>query len=118
MMSVMIQRVIGLTEERQLEDLFAVRDLHISWRDDLSAQHQRDPDGRLHLAPMVTWTAHGEHYRFIPWLRFRIAFRTLPSILRQLGWRSEHYFAIDPDALLSDIGAQLNRHHRVSEREH
>lgn len=106
-MSMAINRVIGLTEERQLEARYGVTDLHISWRDDVVGQRQTDPNGQEHLAPLVTWRYRGQTYRFVPQLAFRIEFRTLPAVLRQCGLQERQYFVVDGLALSREIGEQL-----------
>ncbi|TBW56054.1 hypothetical protein EZI54_10460 [Marinobacter halodurans] len=106
-MSIAVNRVIGLTEERQMEARYGVADLHIHWREDVASQRQTDPNGQAHLAPLVSWTHKGRTYRYVPRLTFRIEFRSLPAILRQCGLQERQYFVVDALALSREIGGQL-----------
>lgn len=106
-MAIVINRVMGLTEERKLEQKYGVSDLHISWREDVAGQRQSDPNGQVHLAPLVTWGRDGVTCRYVPELRFRIEFRPLSSVLRQFGLEAEQYFVIDAVELSRDIGGKL-----------
>lgn len=115
-MSIVMNRVVGLSEERELEQKSGVSNLHISWREDVEAQRQFDPNGQAHLAPLVSWSHKGSHFRYVPELTFRIEFKALPAFLRQFGLKSEQYFVIDALQLRRDIAGRLAELSRVTDR--
>lgn len=115
-MSIAINRVIGLTDERNLEKQFGLSELHISWREAIAGQRQSDPNGQAHLAPLVSWSHEGVSYRYVPQLTYRIEFRPIPFVLEQLGVRAEQYFVIDAVDLVRDISSRLATLGRTAER--
>ena len=77
-MAISSNRLIGLTEELQIEQSCQVQDLHIGWHNEYQAQHQKDPAGHQHRAPVVTWQRHGITYQYVPGLVF-VALLTPPE---------------------------------------
>jgi len=91
-MAISSNRLIGLTEELQIEQSCQVQDLHIGWHNEYQAQHQKDPAGHQHRAPVVTWQRHGITYQYVPGLVF---------VAQDQG------YVVDVAQLTSDISQQL-----------
>ncbi|MDV2077239.1 hypothetical protein [Marinobacter xestospongiae] len=91
-MAISSNRLIGLTEELQIEQSCQVQDLHIGWHNEYQAQHQKDPAGHQHRAPVVTWQRHGITYQYVPGLEF---------VAQDQG------YVVDVAQLTSDISQQL-----------
>ncbi|GAA3566466.1 hypothetical protein [Marinobacter xestospongiae] len=91
-MAISSNRLIGLTEELQIEQSCQVQDLHIGWHNEYQAQHQKDPAGHQHRAPVVTWQRHGITYQYVPGLVF---------VAQDQGYE------VDVAQLISDISQQL-----------
>lgn len=101
-------RLIGLTQERAMEENTSVTDLHIGWQREYAQQQQRDPAGHLHRAPVVTWKREGVTYQFVPKLEFRVNVTETVWIRRVLGLIDDPEFLVDGEALERAIVAQLN----------
>ncbi|PAV25142.1 hypothetical protein C8D92_10292 [Tamilnaduibacter salinus] len=106
-MSTVVQRVVGVTDERDLESRFRIENLHISWRFEHASQKQADPTGQRHLAPLVSWERDGQVYRYIPHLDFVERTLSLPRVLRQIGFVDERQYEVDADRLRRVISEQL-----------
>ncbi|MDY6797571.1 MAG: hypothetical protein SVX28_02295 [Pseudomonadota bacterium] len=100
-------RLIGLTQERAIEENTGVTDLHIGWQDEYSAQRQQDPAGHTHQAPVVTWKRDGVTYQYVPTLPFRVNVTETPWLRRVLGLQEEPSYLVDGERLIADIEQQL-----------
>lgn len=106
-MSINANRLIGLTQERAMEEKTGVADLHIGWQREYEQQQQKDPSGHTHRAPVVTWTRKGVAYQFVPRLEFRVNVTETPWIRRVLGLTDDPRFLVDSEALARAIEAEL-----------
>ncbi len=106
-MSIVSKRLIGLTEERQLEAACHVEDLHIGWQREFDHQYQRDPAGQGHVAPVITWHRGGTTFRFVPSLVFRAADSQPRWLPRQWRQTSASHYEVDREQLLCAIEHQL-----------
>lgn len=100
-------RLIGLTQERAIEENTGVTDLHIGWQDEYSVQRQQDPAGHTHQAPVVTWKRDGITYQYVPTLPFRVNVTETPWLRRVLGLQEEPSYLVDSERLIADIEQQL-----------
>ena len=100
-------RLIGLTQERAIEENTGVSDLHIGWQDEYSVQRQQDPAGHVHHAPVVTWKRDGVTYQYVPTLPFRVNVTETPWLRRVLGLQEDPSYLVDGDSLMADIEQQL-----------
>ncbi|MGM0769109.1 MAG: hypothetical protein ACQEV6_13885 [Pseudomonadota bacterium] len=106
-MSINTNRLIGLTQERAMEEKTGVTDLHIGWQREFGQQQQKDPSGHIHRAPVVTWKREGVTYQFVPTLEFRVNVTETLWIRRVLGLTDDPQFLVDSEALARAIEAQL-----------
>lgn len=99
-------RLIGLSDELEMEARTGVRELHIGWQHEGHRQFQHDPAGALHFAPVVRWYREGQRYRFVPHLEFRQV--TLDSRLwRLVGMADRTGYEVDVEALIRRVEAVL-----------
>ncbi len=108
-MGMVTERLIGLTQERAIEERTGVTDLHIGWQREYAQQDQRDPCGHLHRAPVVTWQYNGALCQYVPRLAFRPNLAETAWIRRLLCLEHEAEFRIDSEALAADIESMLLR---------
>ncbi|KEF30971.1 hypothetical protein D777_02124 [Marinobacter nitratireducens] len=100
-------RLIGLTQERAIEDNTGVDDLHIGWQNEFASQVQKDPMGNTHRAPVVRWVQDGEHHYFVPRLSFSLNVTETPWLRKILGLENEPTYTIDTAALIKTIERKL-----------
>lgn len=93
-MAISSNRIIGLTQELQIEQSCHVNDLHIGWHNEYAAQKQQDPSGHYYRAPVVTWQRDGITYQYVPTLRFV---------------ETNNGHEVDADQLVADIKQQLRQ---------
>ncbi|SFM13203.1 hypothetical protein [Marinobacter zhejiangensis] len=91
-MAISSNRIIGLTQELQIEQSCHVTDLHIGWQNEFATQQQKAPSGRYFRAPVVTWSRDGVTHQYVPTLHFVEA---------------RQGFEVDADRLMTDIKRQL-----------
>ncbi|MEX2476723.1 hypothetical protein [Marinobacter sp.] len=106
-MSMNTHRLIGLTQERAMEEKTGVTDLHIGWQYEYAQQQQKDPSGHNHQAPVVTWKREGVTYQCVPRLAFRVNVTETPWIRRVLGLTDDPDFLVDTEALTHAVETQL-----------
>ncbi|MDX1457727.1 MAG: hypothetical protein R3276_09065 [Marinobacter sp.] len=106
-MSISTIRLIGLSEEKEMNRRTGVDDLHIGWQMERSEQVQKAPDGRSVRAPVVTWWIGGVSEQFVPTLRFVRTESQSRSLARLFGHADEQTWTVDVDALKQDIEEQL-----------
>lgn len=91
-MAISSNRIIGLTQELQIEQACHVNELHIGWQNEFATQQQKDPSGHYFRAPVVTWSRDGITYQYVPTLQFV---------------ETKKGFEVDADQLVADIKRQL-----------
>ena len=107
-MSLVETRLIGLSDELQIERRSGVCDLHIGWQREDELQHQFDPSGGVHLAPVVRWYCNGKRYRHVPQLKFS-SWKLDSKLGRMLRLPARSGYQIDRDALIRDIESAIGR---------
>lgn len=107
-MSIDINRVIGLTQEKRIETETGVDNLHIGFQNQFAGQRQTDPSGHQHRAPVVSWKENGETRRFVPTLTFRVNVTETPWLKKVLGIEEEPDYRVDADALETAIKRRLH----------
>ncbi|MDC0664230.1 hypothetical protein [Marinobacter sp. SS21] len=106
-MSISTIRLIGASEEREMNRRSGVDELHIGWQKECQEQRQSAPDGRVFRAPLVTWWVGGDQGQFVPTLRFVRVPSQSRSLARLLGGSVTEEWAVDVEALKRDIEKQL-----------
>ncbi len=106
-MSISTIRLIGVSEEREMNRRTGVDELHVGWQKECPEQRQSAPDGRVFRAPVVTWWMGGERGQFVPTLRFVRVPSQCRSLARLLGGSVTEEWAVDVEALKNDIEKQL-----------
>ncbi|PVY76825.1 hypothetical protein C8D92_10456 [Tamilnaduibacter salinus] len=106
-MSIDINRIIGLTQEKRIETETGVENLHIGFQNQFAEQRQIDPSGHQHRAPVVSWQENGETRRFVPMLTFQVNVTETPWLKKVLGIEEEPDYRVDADALEADIKHRL-----------
>jgi len=107
-MSMIESRLIGLSDEVALERQAGVEDLHIGWQVEEESQQQPDPDGRIHIAPVVRWKQDGVIHRHVPVLGFREDPAPEAKLRRFFGLPDLQRYVIDREKLLADIEESMS----------
>ncbi|MCH8498745.1 MAG: hypothetical protein LAT63_09725 [Marinobacter sp.] len=106
-MTLVIERAVGLSEERELEMKTGVDDLVIHWLSEFDEQKQLDPAGHYHLAPVVRWREDGQQRHWIPGLTFQADVTHLPWLRKLLGLKDQPHYHIDQVVLMQNIEKAL-----------
>ncbi|MDX1588801.1 MAG: hypothetical protein R3296_07670 [Oleiphilaceae bacterium] len=104
------KRLIGLSDEVALERRLGIQDLHIGWQVEEDRQYQADPEGRVHIAPVVRWKYTGTQQRLVPALSFREDNNPETRLRRFFGLFAPTRYRIDGERLLKDIERDIRRH--------
>ncbi|MDX1754739.1 MAG: hypothetical protein R3175_01635 [Marinobacter sp.] len=106
-MSISTIRLIGLSEEKDMNRRTGVDELHIGWQMECAEQVQKAPDGQSVRAPVVTWWLGGVREQFVPTLQFVRTESQSRSLARLFGHADEQTWTVDVDTLKRDIEEQL-----------
>ncbi|KAA1171911.1 hypothetical protein FWJ25_14850 [Marinobacter salinexigens] len=113
-MSFINPRLIGLTQERAIEENTGVSDLHVGWQNEFASQVQSDPMGNSHCAPVIRWQQEGEIRYFVPRLSFTQNVTETPWLRQILGLDDEPGYVVDEAALIKAIERKLISESRQS----
>ncbi|TVP53670.1 MAG: hypothetical protein EA349_13360 [Halomonadaceae bacterium] len=108
-MSMIEKRLIGLSDEVALERRLGIKDLHIGWQVEGERQYQADPEGRMHIAPVIRFQSQDRVHRVVPVLRFLPDNNPEVKLRRFFGLTASTPFRIDGERLLQDIEAGIRR---------
>lgn len=108
-MSMIEKRLIGLSDEVGLERRLGIHDLHIGWQVEEDRQYQADPEGRVHIAPVVRWKYQDRQCHVVPALSFQPDNNPEVRLRRFFGLSAPTAYRIDGERLLQDIERDIRR---------